>query len=813
MRFAGFMLVLIAAGCPEVHAQPALWFSKEDLPRLRATVQQGPEAEVWQHLRERAENFCNPDSRDYADPDAVARRPEREWRVQILGHYFGRRLTDWMETLGFAYQITGDARFAQHGVLLLDAATRQLPVTDPEIAAGFAGARGDIMRGLAIGYDWLGEAMTPEQRAAWAETSAGYVRNMIAEVSRERIWWRPYHNFMGVAMGAAGMLTLSLQEFYPGEASEWTAFCADQIDLWFRSGFDARGAYVEGTSYGIYGLSNALRFADALRRTGGRDLLKHPRLQGVPGFYAMSLLPGESVFDARNNANYSGFGDPTLLLLAGAHQNGLARWLWERAGTGRSPFQIVWANQVQPVEPREAGQPLAQLFEGRGLGIWRTGWESRDVMFSIEAGPYYPVTHNQADEGHFTLYGLGQRWSIDSGYGNTGLAGGRDQTVAHNCVLIDGQGMARSGAGRGTSGRLVEYHDGPQYGYALADATEAYCRNHHDEPGAVVQWARRHALFLRPSDAAPAYAVVLDDIRKDDQVREYTWMMHTPAAMQIRFAEAGGAELLPDSARLVTWLETPEEASGRGSAVWTFSITEPGDYVLWGRARAAGAVAAQSDSFFVQVNDHPRFDWHIPSRRDWTWGRIGAGRRVRAGSLSTGTGRPYPAFLHSRASRPVGTRDDHLRRPRPTSAPSHVTGGHYPAGRRCPRHGAHAIGAARTGDRCAADDSASDGHGATAASGHPVRRPPTHRVSGSRSAAGVRRAVTAPAGRHRRTGDRHATRQAPTEAANPLARSLGSDHLADRAAQAAGSEDYAPASCPWAMSPRSSAGRRAALPC
>jgi len=41
-------------------------------------------------------------SRDYADPDAVARRPDPEWRVQILGHYFGRRLTDWMETLGFA---------------------------------------------------------------------------------------------------------------------------------------------------------------------------------------------------------------------------------------------------------------------------------------------------------------------------------------------------------------------------------------------------------------------------------------------------------------------------------------------------------------------------------------------------------------------------------------------------------------------------------------------------------------------------------------------------------------------------------------
>jgi hypothetical protein len=61
MKFVAFTLVLIAASCPAVYAQPALWFCQEDLPRLRATVQQGPEAEVWQSLRERAENFCNPE--------------------------------------------------------------------------------------------------------------------------------------------------------------------------------------------------------------------------------------------------------------------------------------------------------------------------------------------------------------------------------------------------------------------------------------------------------------------------------------------------------------------------------------------------------------------------------------------------------------------------------------------------------------------------------------------------------------------------------------------------------------------------------
>ncbi len=49
MKLVGFMLVLIAASCPAVRAQPALWFCQDDLPRLRETVQHGPEAEVWQY--------------------------------------------------------------------------------------------------------------------------------------------------------------------------------------------------------------------------------------------------------------------------------------------------------------------------------------------------------------------------------------------------------------------------------------------------------------------------------------------------------------------------------------------------------------------------------------------------------------------------------------------------------------------------------------------------------------------------------------------------------------------------------------------
>jgi len=72
---------------------------------------------------------------------------------------------------------------------------------------------------------------------------------------------------------------------------------------------------------------------------------------------------------------------------------------------------------------------------------------------------------------------------------------------------------------------ITEYTNNNRYGYALADCTEAYNHNNAGKPGAVVEHARRHTFFVYPYQGAPAYAVVMDDIRKDEQSHEFTWQM------------------------------------------------------------------------------------------------------------------------------------------------------------------------------------------------------------------------------------------------------------------------------------------------
>ena len=603
--------------------EPCLLFAKTEIPAIRQRLAAEPNTALWQDLLTKANGYCTPGSSRFADPEQID-APAEGVRIQVLAHRFGRNLTEYMETLGFAYQLTGEKRYAVHGAKILVTAARKLPASDERVAKSFAGARGDLMRGFAIGLDWLGETMPDSQRRIVEETAAEYLRVIVKEGTQEKTWWVPHHNYMGVCFGSAGCLAMKLQDRFPREAPRWIAISSERINTWFGAGFDAEGAYYEGTSYANYGLSNAVLFAHALKRNGGPDLFHHPHLRRVPHFFAMSLLPGERVFDARNDAHYSGFGDPFMLRLAAAFDSGLAKWLYQRCFTSQSPMQWIWENDVRAESPHAAHEPLAEHFPGRGLCVFRTGWLESDVMFSTEAGPFHAITHNQGDKGHFTLYGWGRRWAIDSGYGNKRLPGGRDQTVAHNAVLIDGKGQAISGAGAGTDGRVVKYAVNPEYGYALCDATQAYNTNNKGQAGATVKHALRHSLFLSPSSNAPAYAIVLDDIERDREQHEFSWLLHTDEHNAVQL-DADGATILAESTSGGAFVETPLAAAGRGSCAWDFNAKAAGDYIVWARVRATGDNLASADSFFVQIDKNKPISWHMHGKSTWSWQRVAEG--------------------------------------------------------------------------------------------------------------------------------------------------------------------------------------------
>lgn len=547
----------------EAVSNPRLFFSNDDLPQLREKIDHPELRPVWEDLLMRAEGFVTPGHRYYRDPADILVPVQGARSAEHRMLQAGRHLAIWGETLGPAAMLTGDARYGRHGAALTVAMAKVYRFVPERHGTFMTLSHGELLRGLALGYDFFSPFMTEEERGFVAEVARDYLTFVLDQAREGEAWWYPASNHLAVSVGAAGCAAIAIEDRYPREADAWIDGSHERIATWLETSFDERGGYSEGASYVEYAMVNVALFSHALARRSGPELYRHPHVAAIPRFLAMSLVPGTFQTEARNSASFSdSFATPWIQRLAAINNDGLARWLWDNRNgrqdypfvqldhsdsRGLSFFRILWHNDVSAATPEETGLPLNLLFPGRGLCIWRTGWEESDVMFSIEAGRYYNVTHNQSDEGHFNLYAYGHRWATDPGADNRRVPESAAQAVAHSLVFVDGKGQAISGSGVGTDGEIIAYRETDRYSYALADATEAYNRNvaagerrrvpgkGPDDLAAGVRHAHRHALFVRPDGGALPYAVVIDDIQKDDRERLYTWQMVTYEEHAMRF--------------------------------------------------------------------------------------------------------------------------------------------------------------------------------------------------------------------------------------------------------------------------------------
>ena len=614
------VIFLLLAGIASA-ANPKLFFTANEIPALKALRYNSELSPIWNSIKARADAYCTPSDPLYIDPT------NSSWFLTADYGWYGRDMQGYVETIGFVYQITGNSFYGTHGAAILCAAADYVAPANSLLSKNI-----DMMRTLAVGYDWLASAMTPAQKAKIETVAKEYIEWSLNNLDGTS--WTPYHNFTGVAFGGTGLLALAVEDAFPSEAPAWIGHAQTCVESWFQNGFDATGAYVEGHSYMHYGLSNAVAFGHALNFNKQIDILSHPHLLQLPIFLAMTRLPGTDIYEARNDSNFSTYMNIAILYLCQANNSSLLRWLWDRAqlyvtatssgdggylpdyhSGGYSPFRMVWYNSVIPQSDVDSSLPLCEHFTQRGLVAFRSGWNVNATLFTVEAGPYYFVTHNQADKGHFGFYGLGYQWATDLGYRV-------DETSAHSCILVDGVGQALSaGGGRGTNGAILSYKDTPNYGYVLADATSAYNTNNLGEPGAVVEHALRHSVYVRPKNDKPAYAVIFDDIKKDNSNHTYTWQLLSATNMDMRLGPNTPA-VMP-----LEYVVTPVDATGTGQAVWTVQVPEDGVYTLWGKVRPGGSSISGSDSFYVQVDSLSQVDWHFAaiSSTGWVWDKVKSG--------------------------------------------------------------------------------------------------------------------------------------------------------------------------------------------
>ncbi len=517
-KMSFFVIWIFISFSTPLKGNPLLLFDSAELSQLKSSVNSQEYEPIWDAIEQRAARYCNPSDELYVDPQG-----EYFTETQNDG-WFGRRVFSWIEPIGFAYQITGNYVYGLHGAAILDAAIDCEPDGGELPRLRYM----DMMRAIAFGYDWLKPAMTAQQRQRVENKAKDYIEWTVAD----NIPGRYYHNFMGVAYGGAGLCALAVKDVYPDLYQDWLDVCIERVSFWFENSFDPQGAYCEGHYYLQYGLANSIPFAVALNKNEGIDLLADSRLENLSNYLVWIQLPGDNVFEARNDALYSSSLEVMLKYLVGYYEDGLLEYLWQNANWvkdykegGYSPVRLLeaWNVDVAAQPPSLGYRQLGEHFTERGLVVFRTGWQQEDVMFSIEAGQFYHGpggTHNQADKGHFNIYGLGKKWAVDPGYSNSRTPLERGQTIDHSCILVNGQGQAVSGGAIGTDGEIIAYEDNFFYGYTLADCKPAYNRDTK-----LVDKALRHAIFVKPMVNTPAYIVLIDDIHKGSEVNTYQWQM------------------------------------------------------------------------------------------------------------------------------------------------------------------------------------------------------------------------------------------------------------------------------------------------
>jgi len=438
-----------------------------------------------------------------------------------------------LNMLDFAYVVSGDERYGQKAVELAVATAQKLP---PDVMkAGFFYSRSLPTRSLALALDWCYPLFTSDQRQIIRQSLIDRandlyyqnLNNVWGQTSLGRIW-----NWNGGLASACGLAAFVLNGETRAPTRMWLFQSMCNVEDYLRFAVDAQGGALEGPSYFGYGAGFLPYFVEAMKAHEGVDLYATTNYQHFIHWLPMEMLPGGKRV---NNIAETDYGmyilDPALYALDREPDRALARYLWEQLVRPKVSSRffataILWA--PEGVSPNAVAARVAKLPDwgwagGRGLVVSRSGWGPDDAYMSVIAQHYTHYRHDRGDKGEFTFYAYGDDLAISSGYGSM-------NGEAANQVLVDGHPQLQGGVAAQTDGWILNALHEPLVDLTCADVADAYrffykinWVSYEEDYKQSFQRADRHALFIR--EPFP-YAVIFDDVKKDDDPHDYTWLLH-----------------------------------------------------------------------------------------------------------------------------------------------------------------------------------------------------------------------------------------------------------------------------------------------
>jgi len=383
-------------------SHPRLMLSADTPQRIKDLVAQDAVAKsVYDEIMASANKALKEKPETYRLPDG--RR-----LLSISSSVFGR-----VQSLAFAYLMTKDKKYLDRAWAELEAAGNFKDWNPPHFldVAVMTGA-------FAIGYDWLWNDWTPEQRA--------FLENAIAEKGLKpalkahasgAAFIKGKSNWNQVCNGGVGLGALAIGDLQPDLAGKVLEYGIARLPNMMET-FAPDGGGEEGLGYWDFGSRYNILLMASMDSALGTDF----GLSQINGFKQSGDFQiymsgaGRTVFDF-SDCGLNKCSAPQHFWMAQKYD--LPRYAWFRYsalkdGQGGNIFDLIWFDlRGKNCDP--AQMPLDRHFREAEKVSLRDSWQNdQGFIVGIEGGPNH-VSHSHIDGGTFILETDGVRWIIDSG--------------------------------------------------------------------------------------------------------------------------------------------------------------------------------------------------------------------------------------------------------------------------------------------------------------------------------------------------------------------------------------------------------------
>ncbi len=412
---------------------PSILFTKDDLPSLRNKTEDGMSKAAYTALETLANDYKSLNASPYT------------FRGRNIS---GRALQLHIATLAFyghmKGKIDGKSYLEKAKDILLSA------VEQADLEACYKDneqlAIGDFATAFAIGYDWLYDYMTENERekvknrmfelGEWIYTaSITETEPMVGGKTEHAYWAEDNPTRYAWNWNTVIHTGLTLISMATGEHPEWMARGLDRIEGYFKYAKNEAGMPHEGFSYTGYGMRIAIVIeATLVSHTDVSLVDRYEDVRDYLTYYTWAQLPKTGTGAINTNQSNSLGNISIPYYLANRYQSEEALWaimagnqlLDGGVGTLAQPWSgdsfdlpqlIVFENKaLKPKEPATGGMID---FAGQEV-LMRSGFSHKNSiehsLASVRIGAKYTIWRHP-DAGHVTFHAFDQSFLIDLGSG------------------------------------------------------------------------------------------------------------------------------------------------------------------------------------------------------------------------------------------------------------------------------------------------------------------------------------------------------------------------------------------------------------